>query len=127
MSISFKCPWCGGLCGFHDKYAARRARCQRCWKLFIIPSQDGGKSEKVKEKVEVAGGPFSGFYRAVLRDSWKLFIRPRNATGLVFIVAVVCFAGYCVRMELLCKWVITKWLSTIDCVKVAVSVPMSAR
>ena len=91
MSISFKCPWCGNLCAFHDKYAGRRARCQGCWKLFVIPLGEGEKAEKIKEKVEIAGGPFSGFYRAVFVDSWKLFARRKNVTGFVFIAAIVCF------------------------------------
>ncbi len=91
MAISFNCPWCGNLCAFHDKYAGRRARCQGCWRLFVIPPGDGAKAEKIKEKAEIAGGPFSGFYRAVLVDSWKLFARPKNIPGFAFIAAVICF------------------------------------
>jgi hypothetical protein len=91
MTVSFNCPWCGGLCAFRDAYAGRRARCQKCWRLFVIPAHDGDKAEKIKEKAEIASGPYSGFYRAVLTDSWKLFIQRKNAAGLVFITTVVCF------------------------------------
>ena len=35
--------------------------------------------------------PVPGFYRAVFIDSLKLFVRPQNATGLVFVTAAVCF------------------------------------
>jgi len=91
MAISFNCPWCGNLCAFHDKYAGRSARCYKCWRLFVIPLGEGAKAEKIKEKAEIAGGPFSGFYRAVFVDSWKLFARGKNVTGFVFIAAIVCF------------------------------------
>ena len=93
MSITFNCPWCGALCGFNEKHAGKRARCLSCWKLCIIPSQGGEKPQKVivKEKDEITDGPFSGFYRAVFGDSWKMFIKPQNATAFVFMMTVVFF------------------------------------
>jgi len=49
--------------------------------------QEPQKAKPPEEKGEV----IAGFYRAVFVDSWRLFVNPQNATGLVFITAAVCF------------------------------------
>jgi len=90
MTITFHCPHCGGLCAFDDRQAGRRARCTSCQQLFIIPSQDGQKVEKVKVKERVDGA-ISGFYRAVFVGSWRAFAGQTGITGLVFVWLVVCF------------------------------------
>jgi len=90
MTITFHCPHCGGLCAFDDRYAGRRARCTSCQQLFIIPSQNGQKPQKVKVK-ERLDGAISGFYRAVFVGSWKAFVGQAGIAGLVFVTVVVCF------------------------------------
>ena len=90
MTIQFNCPHCGALIAFDKKHEGRRAQCLTCGQLFIIPSADYEKPQKIKSKVERAE-PLPGFYRAAFVDNWKLFVRPQNATGLVFVVAAVCF------------------------------------
>jgi hypothetical protein len=90
MTIRFNCPNCGELIAFADKHCGKRARCTTCRQRFIIPSKDDETPKKVKPPQE-KGEPLAGFYRAVFVDSWKLFVRPHNATGLVFVAAAVCF------------------------------------
>ena len=90
MTIRFNCPNCDELIAFADKYSGKQARCTSCGQRFIIPSGDKKKPEKVAPPAEKAE-PEPGFYRAVFVDNWKLFARPRNATGLVFVIAAVCF------------------------------------
>jgi hypothetical protein len=90
MTIRFNCPSCDSLIAFADKNCGKRARCLNCGQLFIIPSKDDEKPQKVEPKIE-KGEPLAGFYRAVFIDNWKLFINLENATSLVFVIAVVCF------------------------------------
>ena len=90
MTIQFFCPNCNEIIGFPDKHAGKRARCTTCGRLFIIPSENYKKPKKVEPPKE-KGEPIPGFYRSVLVDSWKLFTNPKNAAGLVFILAVVVF------------------------------------
>jgi hypothetical protein len=90
MTIRFNCPNCNELIAFADKYSGKRARCASCGQRFIIPSKDKEKPKTIEPPAENAE-PVPGFYREVLIDSWKLFVRPQNATGLVFVIAAVCF------------------------------------
>jgi len=90
MTIRFNCPNCDELIAFADKYIGKQARCTSCGQRFIIPSEDNEKPKKVEPPAENFE-PEPGFYRAVVIDSWKLFARPQNATGLVFVIAAVCF------------------------------------
>ena len=90
MTIRFNCPNCDELIAFADKYSGKQARCASCRQRFIIPSESKQIPEKVEPPAEKAE-PVPGFYRAALIDSWKLFVRPQNATGLVFVIAAVCF------------------------------------
>ena len=90
MTIRFNCPNCDELIAFADKYSGKQARCTSCGQRFIIPSEDKETPKKVEPPAEKAE-PLPGFYRAVFIDSWKLFVRPQNATGLVFVIAAVCF------------------------------------
>ena len=90
MTVQFNCPNCNAVIGFDDKYRGKRAQCTTCGQRFIIPSKSREKAvviEQQKEKDE----PEPGFYRAVFIDNWKLFSKPDNAAGLVFVTAAVCF------------------------------------
>jgi len=90
MTIQFHCPNCKALIAFHDKHRGKRARCQTCGPLVIIPSEDNQTPQKLEPKIEKPQ-VLPGFYRALFLDSWKIFINPQNATGLVFVAAAVCF------------------------------------
>jgi len=90
MTIRFNCPNCNELIAFADKHSGKRARCASCGQRFIIPSEDKGTAEKVELPAEKAE-TLPGFYRAAFIESWKIFFRPQNATGLVFVIAAVCF------------------------------------
>jgi hypothetical protein len=91
MTIQFNCPTCNAVIAFPDKQCGKRARCLTCGQLFIIPAKDHEKPQKVEALSEKEKVPIAGFYRSVFMDSWKMFIKPQNATGLVFVVAAVCF------------------------------------
>ena len=90
MTIQFNCPKCDALIAFADRHAGKRARCFTCGQLFIIPASDGEKPQGIELEIE-KGEPVPGFYRAVLVDSWKLFVGPENSTSLAFVTAAVCF------------------------------------
>ncbi len=90
MTIRFNCPNCDALIAFDDKYCGKQARCTSCGERFIIPSQDKEVPKKV-EQPEERFEPLQGFYHAVFIDSLKMFVKPQNATGLVFVAAAVCF------------------------------------
>jgi hypothetical protein len=90
MTIRFNCPSCNELIAFADKHRGKRAHCMNCGQRFIIPSEDKGTVKKVELPAEKAE-PVPGFYREVLIESWKIFFRPQNVTGLVFVIAAVCF------------------------------------
>ena len=98
MTIQFYCPSCDSLIAFDSKHAGKSARCTTCGQILIIPSKDGEKPKKVKHKVEKSE-PDPGFYHAVFLDSWKLFVSRANATGLVFVTAVVCFKFFVRHMN----------------------------
>jgi hypothetical protein len=89
MTIRFNCPSCNELIAFADKHSGKRAHCANCGQRFIIPSEDKGKTKKIKPPKEIAV-PLPGFYRAVFTGSWQLFADPKNITGLVFIAVAVC-------------------------------------
>ncbi len=90
MTIRFNCPNCDELIAFADKYIGKQARCTSCGQRFVIPSGDKETPKKVEPPAEKAE-PVPGFYLAVFLDSLKLFARPQNATGLVFVISAVCF------------------------------------
>ncbi|UCE48570.1 MAG: hypothetical protein JSW47_00165 [Phycisphaerales bacterium] len=89
MTIQFNCPNCNAVIAFDDKHRGKRAKCTTCGQRFMIPFTGGEKVRKVK-LTEEKGEAVPGFYRAVFVDSWKLFTRPENVTGLVFIATAVC-------------------------------------
>jgi DNA-directed RNA polymerase subunit RPC12/RpoP len=91
MTIEFNCPSCGALIAFDSKHAGKRAHCTNCGQRFIIPQKNFETPEKIETEPEEAGEPLPGFYHAVFVESWRLFSKPENATGLVFVVAAVCF------------------------------------
>lgn len=78
------------MIAFDDKHVGKRAKCTTCGQRLIIPESSGQAAKKFVEQEE-KGEPVPGFYRASLVDSWKLFGRAQNATGLVFVTAAVCF------------------------------------
>ncbi|MHC5061069.1 MAG: hypothetical protein ACYTFK_08300 [Planctomycetota bacterium] len=88
MTIAFKCPKCGCLCGFSGHHAGRTATCTTCQQRFIIPSRSGQQPQKVKPD---RGEPVPGFYREVFVRSWKTFFKPSGITGLIFVAAAVTF------------------------------------
>jgi hypothetical protein len=90
MTVRFNCPNCDELIAFADKYIGKQARCASCGQRFVIPSESKQIPKKIEPPAEKAE-PVPGFYLAVLIDSWKIFVRPQNATGLVFVIAAVCF------------------------------------
>ena len=90
MTIEFNCPKCNQLIAFADQHAGKNAHCANCKQRFLIPSKSFEKAQKIKSPEEISA-PVDGFYHAVFIDNWKLFIRPENATGLVFVIAAVCF------------------------------------
>jgi len=89
MTIRFNCPNCDELIAFADKHSGKRAHCANCGQKFIIPTESKGKTKKIKPPKEIIE-PLPGFYRAVFVDSWRLFTRGENITGLVFIATAVC-------------------------------------
>lgn len=89
MTIRFNCPNCNELIAFADQHSGKRAHCASCGQKFIIPSESKGKTKKVKSPKEIAE-PLPGFYKAVFAESWQLFIKEENTTGLVFIITAVC-------------------------------------
>jgi hypothetical protein len=98
MTIQFNCPNCDSVIGFEDKYSGKRAQCTTCGERFIIPAKNFEKAEKIEPREEVSK-PEPGFYRAVFIDSLKLFIRPDNATGLIFVAAAVCFKFFAGHLD----------------------------
>ena len=97
MTIKFNCPYCNALIAFDSKHAGKRAHCQTCGQVFIIPSKSDEKPKKIEtEEIEIAE-PIPGFYHAVFVESWKIFTTQTNATPLVFVALIVCvkfFFGY---------------------------------
>jgi hypothetical protein len=90
MTIKFNCPNCDNLIAFDAKHIGKRARCQQCHQAFIIPAKDDQTPQLIEPETEKAE-PVPGFYRAVFRDNWKLFIDRQNVTTLAFVTAAVCF------------------------------------
>ena len=98
MTIQFNCPNCDAVIGFDDKYCGKQAQCTSCGQRFIIPCKDYEKAEKIETTEEISE-PEPGFYRAVFVDNLKLFIRPRNVTGMVFVTAAVCFKFFTSHLD----------------------------
>jgi len=89
MTIRFNCPGCNEFIAFADKHSGKRAHCANCGQKFIIPVESKGKMKKIKQPKEIAE-PMPGFYRAMFAESWQLFTKEENITGLVFIATAVC-------------------------------------
>ena len=98
MTIRFNCPSCNELIAFADEHRGKQAHCMTCGQQFIIPSEDKGKTKKIKSPKERAV-PLPGFYRAVFIDSRRLFTNPENVTGLVFIAVAVCLKFFMARLN----------------------------
>ena len=96
MTIQFNCPDCDALIAFKSSHCGKRAKCTACGQTFIIPSKDYQKPEKVPDESDITE-PIPSFYKALFGDSWKIFINPANAVGLIFVIAIVClkfFTGH---------------------------------
>lgn len=90
MTISFRCPHCGNFCAVDDQHSGKRATCQKCWQIFVIPAEDHGEAEKIiVETDNLLDGPISGFYRAALVENFKEFLKPSILPQLLFIAVVV--------------------------------------
>lgn len=98
MTIQFNCPKCNSLIAFQDTHAGKHAHCTTCNQHFIIPSEKHQKPQKLKSETQKLE-PIPGFYKAVFIDSWKIFTNPKNATGLVFIIAAVCFKFFVAHVD----------------------------
>jgi ribosomal protein S27E len=90
MTIEFNCPNCNEVIAFSEKHSGKNAHCTSCGQHFVIPSKSFEKARIVKPAEEVSA-PVEGFYKAVFIENLKLFIKPQNTTGLVFVIAAVCF------------------------------------
>ena len=90
MTIQFNCPDCGALIAFDSSHCGKRAACTTCRQHFIIPSKDYETPKKIAPPPVEKGDPLPGFYKAVLVDSWKIFVKPANVTSLAFVVVAVC-------------------------------------
>ena len=98
MTIRFNCPNCNEFIAFADKHSGKRAHCANCGQKFIIPSEDKGKTKKIKPPKAIAE-PLPGFYRAVFARSLQLFTEPKNITGLLFIAVAVCLKFFMAGMN----------------------------
>lgn len=89
-TIIFRCPWCKNTCAFKDVNKGRSARCTACQGRFIIPESDNVKPEKIKpQPLESDGDIISGFYPAVLKQSWAFVFSKSSITGLAFVIALI--------------------------------------
>jgi hypothetical protein len=103
MTIKFNCPNCDNLIAFDAKHIGKRARCQQCHQAFIIPAKDDQTPQLIEQETERAE-PVPGFYRAVFRNNWKLFIDRQNVTTLAFVTAAVCFKFFLARAICGCSY-----------------------
>ena len=92
MTVQFFCPNpdCYAILAFDSKCIGQRAKCEKCGQSFIIPAKTLETPQKVNTPIPPSF-PEHGFYKAVLADSWKVFIQKENATMLVFVAAAICF------------------------------------
>ncbi|MBU1260468.1 MAG: hypothetical protein KKI18_06960 [Planctomycetes bacterium] len=99
-TITFHCPKCEYLCAFKDAYAGRRARCLRCNQVFIIPTSDNAKAEKVKLSKEIElGKPLPGFYEAVFKYSWRAIFKKQSLGTLLFILIATALKFFVVHLD----------------------------
>lgn len=96
MTITFNCPKCDNLIAFDSKHVGKRAKCQNCGQLLIIPAKDNQTPELIEAEAEKTG-PVPGFYRAVFIESWPIFVNRESVTTLVFVAAAVCFKFFLAR------------------------------
>lgn len=92
-TVEFQCPRCGQICGFHDRYIGRRARCTQCNTQFLIPP--AGQPAKALKPVYVDEGPWSGFWTALVRQSPNALLNPVSlvVAGLLVFSSIIryCF------------------------------------
>jgi hypothetical protein len=104
MTIRFNCPKCDNLIAFDSRHIGKRAKCQNCGQILIIPAKDDQTPQLIEPEAEKTG-PLPGFYHAVLVESWRLFIDRENVTTLAFVAAAVCFKFFLARAICCCNYV----------------------
>ncbi len=105
MSIECECPKCGARMAFADEKAQTQQHCLSCGQALIIPSESNKTPLIVEQQPDIERTePIEGFCKAVFVDSWKLFFDTRNATSIVFIIAVVCF-NFFLAQSFCCNYV----------------------
>ncbi len=109
-SISFNCPWCGGLCAFKDEYAGQRARCLECRKPFFIPAQSNQPAEKIEE-VFPAEEPLPGFYKAAFIGGGKMLKSYSAISAVAWLVVLVLLKFFLGNLN---GWISICWWSCID-------------
>ncbi|HUT28551.1 MAG TPA: hypothetical protein VMX13_02075 [Sedimentisphaerales bacterium] len=104
MTITFNCPKCDNLIAFDSRHIGKRAKCQSCGQILIIPAKDDQTPQVIEPETEKAE-PLPGFYRAVFVESWRLFIDRENVTTLAFVVVAVCFKFFLARAICCCNYI----------------------
>jgi len=97
--IQFYCPNCSAIISFDSQHSGRQAKCATCDQGFIVPAESFVKPKAVTGEPEDRGDLVPGFYRAVLIDSWRVFLSPRNLVSMVFICAAVCFKFFTAHVD----------------------------
>ncbi|MFA5292023.1 MAG: hypothetical protein WC496_03210 [Phycisphaerae bacterium] len=97
-TITFHCPKCKDLCAFKDIYAGRRAKCLRCDQVFIIPTAENVKVQKVEPSKDF-DDPLPGFYEAVFKNSWRAIFDKQSLTALVFIFTAVSLKFFTIHLD----------------------------
>jgi hypothetical protein len=97
-TITFNCPGCKYLCAFRDKFAGKRARCLRCNQVFIIPTADGQKAQKVKQPKEF-DEPLPDFYEAVFKKSLPAIFNKQSLATLLFILVVTTLKFFTIHLD----------------------------
>lgn len=85
------CPNCGAVIAYDSEDTDKQTQCRYCGHLFVISSLDSRISQKAAPHLQETERPPAGFYRGLFIDSWKIFTKPQNAVGLIFLAAAACF------------------------------------
>ena len=89
MKNKFYCPDCQTPFYFDDILTGEQAKCLACEKK-LIRCEDNQNQQEVDTAIE-DDLPIPGFYRGVFLESFKIFTKSASLTGLVFVIAAVCF------------------------------------
>ena len=83
-TLQFNCPQCGQVCAFDSKYIGRRIRCTKCSARFLIPAD--GQPARIIKQPTFADGPYSGFWKALLRSTPKTLFQAHGFMAAIFMV-----------------------------------------